>query len=104
MQMLIEVINNGWPVVKQEVSKRFWLYFHIREEMVVSKGLVVKASRAVIPAKFHPTIIDHIHYAHLGVVGCLRRDCFSVFRPDVNAEVRDKISQCDMCNEPRSQS
>ena len=48
-------------------------YFSIRDELIVDEGIIFKGSRIVIPTSLRKEIMDRIHYAHLGIVGCLRR-------------------------------
>ena len=42
---------------------------------------------------------SRIHSSHLGVEACLRKARDTVFWPGMNAEVRDQIKQCSICNE-----
>ena len=46
-----------------------------------------------------PEVKSRIHSSHLGVEACLRKARDTVFWPGMNAEVRDQIKQCSICNE-----
>ena len=43
--------------------------------------------------------MTRIHSSHLGIEACLRKARDSVFWPNMNAEVREKVQQCSVCNE-----
>ncbi|KAL9976934.1 hypothetical protein ACROYT_G014281 [Oculina patagonica] len=58
-----------------------------------------KGSRVVIPRVMRPEVKSRIHSSHLGVEACLRKARDTVFWPNMNAEVRDLIKQCSICNE-----
>ena len=43
--------------------------------------------------------MSRIHSSHHGVKACLRKVRNSVFWPDMNAEVKEKVKQCSVYNE-----
>eukprot|EP00112_Aurelia_sp_Birch-Aquarium-sp1_P020445 Seg5277.1 transcript_id=Seg5277.1/GoldUCD/mRNA.D3Y31 product="putative protein K02A2.6" protein_id=Seg5277.1/GoldUCD/D3Y31 len=40
---------------------------------------------------------EEIHNSHLGIQACLRRARECVFWPAMNAEIKDYISECEIC-------
>ena len=51
------------------------------------------------PQLLRPEVKSKIHSSHLGVEACLRKARDTVFWPGMNAEVKDQIKQCSICNE-----
>ena len=76
--------------------REYWTYL---EESTVHNGILFKGSRVVILRVMRPEVKSRIHSSHLGVEACLRKARDIVFRPNINAEVRDLIKQCSICNE-----
>ena len=49
LQVLKRVIQSGWPVVRNNLPAAVGSYFHIRDELVVQDGLILRGDRLVIP-------------------------------------------------------
>lgn len=77
LQCVIENIKNGWPVGSCP------LFYHIRGELSVVDGLLLKQSRIVIPQKLRRDILQRVHEGHLGVEKCKRRARDTVFWPGI---------------------
>ena len=97
LQVLIKVIMSGWPEQKDEVPVEATPYFHIRDELSVQNGIILRGERAVIPKSLRRDMIPRIHAAHIGIEGCLRRARECLYWPAMNSEVKDFIQQCDVC-------
>ena len=46
-------------------------------------------------------MVQLLHQSHIGVEGYLRRAREVIYWPGMNAEVKDHISKCDVCNPHR---
>ena len=103
LQTLISVIQTGWPKSKSALPVEVQEYFSIRDELIVDEGIIFKGSRVVIPTSLRKEIIDRIHYAHLGIVGCLRRARLSVYWPNMTRQLTEYIGKCEICNRLRNQ-
>ena len=64
LQILITVIQEGWPDEKSELPPQAAAYFHCRDEVAVYDGLVYKGSRVVVPSSMRNEIKDALHEAH----------------------------------------
>ena len=105
MKSLRDVIMNGWPEEKKLLPTEIWVYFQSRDELTVQDGLIFKGDRVVIPASLRREIKEAIHSAHVGIEGCLRRARECVYWPGMNADVKEFISNCEICAaEGKSQS
>ena len=103
MQELKEVIQNGWPNRKYDVPPSAMIYFDVRDELTVQNGLIFKGERVVIPTSLILDMIKRIHSSHIGVEGCLRRACESLYWPGINSQVKDFIRRCETCTYEKKQ-
>ena len=42
-------------------------------------------------------MLDRVHYAHIGMNGCLRRAKECIYWPGMDAEIREYVSRCSTC-------
>ena len=99
LQTLKTTILTGWPMQKDQVPIKIREYWSYRDELSVHNGVLFKGSRVVIPQLLRPEVKSKIHSSHLGVEACLCKARDTVFWPGMNAEVKDQIKQCSICNE-----
>lgn len=97
LQVLKNVILDGFPDSKEELPASVHPYFSIRDELSVVDGIVFKGLRCVIPQSLRPKMKTKLHESHIGVQGCLRRARELVYWPGMNAELTDYMSKCDIC-------
>ena len=98
LQQLKEVIQTGWPEEKQELPAVLAPYFSFRDELSIYDGLVFKGERLLLPRQMRPKMKERLHSSHIGVNGCLRRARECMYWPDMTAELKGYISQCDICS------
>ena len=98
LQQLKEVIQTGWPEVKEELPAVLAPYFSFRDEMSVYDGLVFKGERLLIPKQMRSSMKERLHSSHIGGNGCLRRARECMYWPGMTAELKEYISQCEMCS------
>ena len=57
-----------------------------------------KEDRVVIPVSLRKEMKEAIHSSHIGIEGCIRgaREC--IYWPGMNAEIKEHISTCAVCN------
>ena len=67
LQALKVTIQQGWPDDKSGVDPLVIPYFHVRDELALSDGLVFRGERLVIPASLLHEMKQNIHVRHTGV-------------------------------------
>ena len=72
LQVVKSVIQQGWPH-KCDVPHPAMPYYHFRDELAVTDGLLFRGERLVIPHAMRSQIKKDIHLRHSGIEGCLRR-------------------------------
>ena len=98
LQQLNEVIQTGWPEVKEGLPAVLAPYFSFRDEMSIYDILVFKGERLLIPKQMRSTMKECLHSSHIGVNGCLRRASECMYSPGMTAELKEYIEQCETCS------
>ena len=98
LQILITVIQEGWPDDKSRVPLQASAYFHCRDEVAVYDGLVYKGSRVIVPSSMRSEIKEVLHEAHTGIKSTLHRARECVYWPSMNREIKMMVSECEVCN------
>ena len=98
LQAVKEMIQSGWPEQKSEVPNLATPYFNIRDELSMQDGIIFRGSRCVVPQTMRKNILERLHSSHSGIEACKRRARDCVYWPNMNSEVGDYVSKCDICN------
>uniref|UniRef100_A0A8C8DE10 Gypsy retrotransposon integrase-like protein 1 n=1 Tax=Oryzias sinensis TaxID=183150 RepID=A0A8C8DE10_9TELE len=96
LQHVMRNMDEGWPVGANPQ------FYHVRGELSVVDGLLLKRGRIVIPQALRMDMLRRIHEGHLGIEKCKRRAKESVFWPGINKDIETFISKCETCQKHRS--
>ena len=96
-QTLSNYCNNGWPETKHKASEIGKLYWPLRGEITINKGLLMKADRLFIPTEMRADILNKIHGAHQGITKCKLRARESVWWLGINSDIEKEVKACDIC-------
>jgi hypothetical protein len=96
-QTLQETILNGWPDAKQDCPIALEPYWNFRDEMSCMDGLILKATRIVVPTVLRMEMLEKIHVGHLGREKCKRRARNAIFWPGLNKDIDNMIEKCAVC-------
>lgn len=96
LQRVMENMQKGWAAGSCPQ------FYHIRGELSVVDGLLLKQNRIVIPNELRQDILQKIHEGHLGVEKCKRRARETVFWPGLNKDIDKLISRCETCQKYRN--
>ena len=102
LQELRRTIQQGWPSTKSRVSEALHAYYDFRDELTVQNDLVFKGSLVVVPAALQREMMEACHATHIGIEGCIRRACESMYWPRMATELKEYMSKCDVCMTYRS--
>ena len=97
LQQVKGVIQAGWPENKNVLDPTLVNYFHVRDELTVQEGVVLRGERVVIPKSLRKEILEDLHAAHQGVESTLRRARESIYWPNMNREIKEYIFRCETC-------
>ena len=84
MNLLKDVIFNGWPPCRKSCPQELWEFWNFRCDLVLEDGLVLKGSRIVIPKSMRNQVLQAIHVGHQGETKCILLARESVFWPGIS--------------------
>ncbi|XP_040071826.1 uncharacterized protein K02A2.6-like [Ixodes scapularis] len=97
LQKLTIVIRTGWPQERHNIEPEVRMYFLFRPELDLEDDILYKGQRLVIPKALRGEMKEKLHSSHMGIESTLRRARDSIFWLSMNAEIKDHISACNVC-------
>ena len=97
LQALRDQVTVGWPERQDQLAAALKTYHAFHEELAYADGLLFRGERVIVPACLRRDLMKEVHSAHMGVQSCLRRARECLYWPRMNAELKDFISRCDIC-------
>lgn len=94
---LRQVILEGWPGNVRDYDPVLQPSFQFREEVIVQGNLIFRGSHLFVPSALRKEIMSLAHSSHIGLDGCLRRLRECMFWPGMSSQMKDFVSQCDVC-------
>jgi len=98
LQVLMQVVQQGWPHSKSLVPVEARPYFKSHDELSVQDGLLLKGQQVIVPATLRLEMIRKLHSSHIEVESCLRRAREALYWPLMSAEIKDYVNSCSVCN------
>ncbi|UYV65862.1 K02A2.6-like [Cordylochernes scorpioides] len=65
LKAVVNYLKQGWPD-KKNMSQPLLSYWHVKDELGVQNGLLMRSCRLVIPASMKLEILDKLHAGHFG--------------------------------------
>ena len=96
---LVELIQNGFPELRNEVTEDLRCFWNMRDELYVVDNVPFKGHKMLIPRPLRKLVLEGLHAAHQGVNGMLSNARERLFWPGLDAAIRLIRSQCRQCNE-----
>ena len=103
-QMLVAKVSNGdWHRSRAQEASCLRPYYHVRERLATSGGLVTYAFdlnhlRIVIPGALRPQVTERLHAGHQGLDSMLRRARQAVYWPGIEGDLQHHRQSCTTCN------
>ena len=69
-----------------------------RDEITAQNGVLYKVSRVIIPKAQQQQMLAQTHSSHQGAEVCIRRARGVIFCPGLASDIKEMVSQCDVCN------
>ena len=82
--VLLHVIQNGWPDSKSNLAPIVQPYFPVRDTLTTHDGLIMKGEREWIPSELRSQMKAHLHLAHLGYDSMIQRARDTIFWLGIN--------------------
>ena len=100
-QQLAVYCQIGWPE-KDRVLEALEGYWSERGEITLVRGLLLKASRVIIPSCMRIEILDRLHEGHQGITKCRSDAKMSLWWPGLSRQIEDMVQGCRKCAKHRT--
>ena len=98
MQKLVSTIKSGWPEKYKHVPPEIKPYYHVRDELIVDDGIVLRNHRMVVPQSLRKTYLEQLHRGHPGIEATKKRARDIVYWPTLSQDIDNAVSSCQPCN------
>lgn len=98
MMKLIDLIENGFPKVKNDLPGDLRAYFQYRDKLNSFDGVALYNDRIIIPPSLRNNVLQALHSAHQGISQMCSRADASFFWPGMTSAISDMRTQCSPCN------
>jgi len=96
-QKLREVITGGWLENRAQAPECVRPYFDMCDKLTIQDELIYKGQQIVAPVAMRKELMEKTHVSHNGIEGCLRRARETLYRLRMTTELREYISNSDVC-------
>jgi transposase InsO family protein len=103
MQLLIDIVLEGWPTEKTNLATDLRVYWNFRDEISVIDGLLFKGPKVIVPFSLRAQMLEKIHEGHLGIVKCKQRARDVLYWPGLARDIEEKVSKCQTCSQRQRQ-
>ncbi|UYV80374.1 hypothetical protein LAZ67_19000010 [Cordylochernes scorpioides] len=95
LKAVVNYLEQDWPD-KKKISQTLLSYWHVKEELGVQNGLLMRSCRLVIPASMKLEILDKLH-AGLGITKTRLRARETVWWSGISEEIAETVRKCSVC-------
>ncbi|UYV73932.1 K02A2.6-like [Cordylochernes scorpioides] len=96
LKAVVNYLEKGWPD-KKKMSQALLSYWHVKDELGVQNGLLMRSCRLVIPASMKLEILDKLHAGHFGITKTRLRARETVWWPGISEEIAKTVRKCSVC-------
>ena len=97
-----KLIKEGWPDHRSNVSAEAREYWNHRNELSEYDGILLKGTQIIIPQSMRNEMLVMLHESHFGIEKTCNLAKDVMFWPGMNAQIKDYVSKCGICNEHKS--
>ncbi|UYV65479.1 K02A2.6-like [Cordylochernes scorpioides] len=96
LKAVVNYLEQGWPD-KKKMLQALLSYWHVKDELGVQNGLLMRSCRLVIPASMKLEILDKLHAGHFGITKPRLRARETVWWPGISEEIAETVRKCSVC-------
>ncbi|UYV79219.1 hypothetical protein LAZ67_17001575 [Cordylochernes scorpioides] len=95
LKAVVNYLEQGW--LDKKMSQALLSYWHVKDELGVQNGLLMRSCRLVIPASMKLEILDKLHAGHFGITKIRLRARETVWWPGISEEIAETVRKCSVC-------
>lgn len=92
----------GLPTITVVTAPKCPKYDHIRSELSVANGLLLRDDRIVIQHSLRLEVLQKLHEGQLGIESFKRRSRDTVYWHGISKDIEDMIGKCETCKKHQS--
>ncbi|UYV60634.1 K02A2.6-like, partial [Cordylochernes scorpioides] len=96
LKAVVNYLEQGWPD-NNKMSQALLSYWHVKDELGVQNGLLIRSCRLVIPASMKLEILNKLHAGHFGITKTRLRARETVWWPGISEEIAETVRKCSVC-------
>jgi transposase InsO family protein len=94
---VIAYCQSSWPD-KPPSDAQLRLFWHVRDNLTTSNGIVLMDARVVIPEVLRPKMLTALHEGHQGIEKCRTKARNAIWWPKISAEIERFVTNCPTCS------
>ena len=95
MQLLIQLLLQGWPKYCKEVNSAISKYWALRDDLSIEDSSIACLGRLLIPPSLRNSCMESLHRSHPGMSKMPLRAKQSLYWPGINNEIRTMVENCN---------
>jgi len=96
-QVLKQMIEDGWPQLREDCPITAREYWNHRDELVIMNDIIFKGPKIVIPKSLRKCMIEALHVGHMGIEKTTRRARDIIFWPKMSSDINEYVLSCTTC-------
>ena len=88
---------NEWPINEQKMPMKIIKYWHIRDDLHLVEGLILKIEQIFIPSSLQNCILQKLHTSTPEVEKSIAQARKTVHWPGMTSNIKVKILKCNTC-------
>lgn len=89
-------VLDGWPP-KSKVEDPVRKFYNMKDELHIVNGILFKRRSIIIPSSLQEEMLQRMHAGHLGISKTKQLVRGSIFWPNINEDINNKIESCQVC-------
>ncbi|KAI8484940.1 hypothetical protein Bbelb_373470 [Branchiostoma belcheri] len=102
LQLLTQMVTQGWPEKRSEVQPLNRDYWTIRDDIAVENGVLLAGSRIIVPKAMQEEVLALIHQGHLGAEKCRLRAKSAVYWVGMYKAIEKMVAGCQTCQKHKN--
>ncbi|KAL9953715.1 hypothetical protein ACROYT_G041171 [Oculina patagonica] len=99
MQVLQDIVLEGWPDKRAEVPLAIRQYWTFREEISCIDGPLFKGQKLIVPHALRAQMLEKIHESHQGIVKSKQHARDLLFWPGMMTQIEEQVAKCFKCSQ-----
>ena len=99
LNLVKEIIFQGWPETIRDVPTDIRPYWSFRDELAAESGILFKGQQVLIPESMQQDILRQLHQAHQGIEKTRRLARETVYWININKDIEKMCQSCTLCQQ-----